>query len=241
MEILKYGVSWAIAIAFGLLSMYYFLHNKRRKQIQADVSFERLMSSVPDGLSVSYNGTTVRDPYVLSLAVSNIGKKDVSSKDFDQEEPILFETGSTIVALLGDQDSRIRIAEESASLVEIAAGKIGADSRFRIRVLTDGEPKVKLVANPMIDVDIVKGRYESSSIPPFGLMLVSLAIPGVLFAILLSGASKTGLRSALGEGLYSAIFLALFLMIVAGSWAFNQWIMRAYERRKGNRWVTSQS
>ncbi len=164
MEFLKYGTGWAIAIVFGLASLYYFRYGKRKKTLMLDVSAQRLVAhaALSHGLVVSFNNDELREPYLLEFAVKNTGDKDVASKDFDADKPVKIDLGSAVkvVTLIDESldETRPLQAKAGGRIIEILPSKIAASDEMTIQILLDGRPELSLAENPILDSKIVFGE-----------------------------------------------------------------------------------
>src|SRR3977135_4399653 len=69
-----------------------------------------LSSNAPGGLArdelrIIYRGTELTDPYIVSFYIENQSRSDISSKDFDEKNPLVFDIGASIVSLVGGDHS----------------------------------------------------------------------------------------------------------------------------------------
>ncbi|OLT84040.1 hypothetical protein PXJ67_11880 [Mycobacteroides chelonae] len=159
-------VSWLIALAALVLGAYYFWSNNRRKTLELDVNLTPLLASKVesrDELEVRFNGLVIRDPIVVDFHIANTGQKDIASKDFDADKPLRVAFNSTIVSQLEVSDAEnapmLTIGSDSRSLL-IVPHKIAAGHRYQTRVLVDGQVRLKVADDPLIDTNVVIGDYQ---------------------------------------------------------------------------------
>ncbi|MGY3553400.1 hypothetical protein [Williamsia sp. R60] len=166
MEFLKYGIGWLIGIAAAVASAYYFFYNKRLKSLQIESSLKSMIVAGVGHhgqLTVAYDGTKVRDPYFVEVAVVNSGHKDITSKDFDADKPLRISVRAKVVAPL--QSSELVDAQPAAMRLDVEAGevvvgpsKLAVGEVHQLRLLVDGYPKIAIVDNPLIDTKIEFGE-----------------------------------------------------------------------------------
>jgi hypothetical protein len=149
----------ATAIAF---SYYSFVFNKRRKGLDLDAVPSRLIAAGvepghDDKLAITYDGKTLTDPYTIDILLANVGQKDITSKDFDADKPLVINMGAEIRAPM-----RAPAAERGVPLdPDVIGGTIVIKPRlFSIReahvarILVNGTPTISLSEKVLIDTDI---------------------------------------------------------------------------------------
>lgn len=196
MEFVKYGVGWIIAIVFGAAGIYYFLYNRRRKKVELNASWSSITVTLMrdnDALKVLFDDVEVGDPFIYALAVTNIGHKDISSKDFDADKPWRVNVGAKVVARLEISDEQpdkaFEIDPDDDRFIQLKPVKIAVGETLRIRVLVDGEPDSDYGDNPLIDTDMVRGFLERARVlkarERFRKITISLSAVGLLSCLLI--------------------------------------------------------
>ncbi|CAM3629470.1 hypothetical protein TSOC111612_06385 [Tsukamurella ocularis] len=165
LEFLKFGMGPIIAIVAVLASLYYFIHNKKRKKISLEVRTQALMQPAArkhdDNLRMTFNDTLVTDPHIVEITIRNTGHKDVSSKDFDGDDPVTFTVSAPIVADLPNSDLPSKIVtDKEAGKILVHPRKIAVREEIQTRFLVDGVPKIELENSPLLDTDITDARNE---------------------------------------------------------------------------------
>jgi hypothetical protein len=167
MEFLKYGVGWFIGIVAVIAGAYYFFYNKRPNSLQIETSTKSMIVSGArrhGQLTVAYDGTKVRDPYLVEFAIVNSGHKDITSKDFDAEKPLRLAVGAKAVAPLessetsNDQPTALLRLDAEAGEVILGPAKLAVGEVHRLRLLVDGTPYISIIEDPLIDTKIELGE-----------------------------------------------------------------------------------
>lgn len=163
MEYLKYGVGWVIGILGAIASYYYFFSNNRRKTLGLQIGSSSLIAINLDAreeLEVRFKDRQIVDPYIVILNITNLGSKDITSKDFDADKPLVFHFDASIVARMQasiDNEANMSFGPDGHSVLLLPA-KIAAGTECGARFLVDGIPNFSLEASPLIDTDIVVGQ-----------------------------------------------------------------------------------
>ncbi|MFD6353674.1 hypothetical protein [Nocardia tengchongensis] len=178
-------------------TFYYFRYNKRRKRVTVDVKSAKLVAekieTIPNKISVQYDGMDVDNPYIVDIQLSNSGNSDVSSKDFDGDKPFEIELKSKIVAKLKIEAATVE-SDVDATRVLIPPTLLVKGESYHISLLVDGKPDPSHEQRRLIETDVLNGeeldkrlqkRYSlAMKAAVFGL-LVSIAI-GIMFAALMA-------------------------------------------------------
>ncbi|WP_100522580.1 hypothetical protein [Mycobacteroides abscessus] len=156
-------VSWLIALAGLFLGAYSFFYNNKRKALELDVKTTSLLTPTlhsRDGLEIRFDHQIVSDPHVVDLHMTNVGSKDIASKDFDDGQPVEIQLDCTVVSRLElpciDQAPMLVVGPESRSF-NVTPSKIAAGRHYQLRVLVEGRPQLTIMNNPLIDTDVVIG------------------------------------------------------------------------------------
>jgi hypothetical protein len=136
-------VSVVIAVVFGVAALAMTRrYGVRRGRLAIEWAVNPLVSSTTVDLDVSFQGTIVSDPHVLTVAIRNIGAIDISSRAFDAEQPLALGIdgleGSTvrIVAVGSDNAHAAMVGAQPTVLLPPQLIKRG--NRLTITVVTDG-------------------------------------------------------------------------------------------------------
>jgi hypothetical protein len=117
-------------------------------------------ASYGDLLTVTYSGKQITEPAVLSIWLTNVGKKDIPSSAFDGARPIVVDVRTRIVALLptGRKFGGESIPSDeigfNGSCLSIAPTLIRARWSVVAELLVDGSIGDVTVTSPLIDVDV---------------------------------------------------------------------------------------
>ncbi|TFI43573.1 hypothetical protein E4P29_11250 [Rhodococcus sp. 1R11] len=264
MEILKYGVGWFIGIVALIAGAYYFFYNKRRKSIEIESTTRSMILAGVRGhgqLTVAYDETRVRDPYIVELAVVNSGHKDITSNDFDANKPLRISVEAKAVALLQwsviekEQSVMPLRLDAEASHVVLGPSKLAVGEIHRLRLLVDGTPHISVVENPLIDTKIEFGKpkkrrkqFRQAIAAFFGFgLLVILQVSNFLFnslrdkmnVVTVDFAGSSRVASPWGAALWAWIntfaVVACFLLIVyAMAGALTMLITSSFRSDQGN-------
>ncbi|MFL0179632.1 hypothetical protein [Mycobacterium sp. SMC-15] len=169
MDYLKYVVP-LISLGGVLAAGYYFWYNKRRKRLAIETHTTPLVAAgvVTNGdLEVRIKGRRINNPFLLTIAATNVGHKDIATADFDAQKPVKFWLGSEVIASLrlnNDSDEEQLFQFDTApTFLLLTPGKIAAGERCAIRLVLDGKPNFRVVSNPLIDTDLVEAKEWSTA------------------------------------------------------------------------------
>lgn len=118
-------------------------------------------------LSVTYSGSELSNPYVVTLYVESRSRRDIRSADFDQGTPLVFDLGAKILAVVGGEESKPPAYTIVDNQVKIPPCLIRRGQLLRISLLTDGKPGLTY-DSPLVDVKVQLstesyGRYNFSA------------------------------------------------------------------------------
>ncbi|MFD2792757.1 hypothetical protein ACFS27_04255 [Promicromonospora vindobonensis] len=152
-------VSVVIAVVFGVAALAMTRrYGARRGRLAIEWAVNPLVSSTTVDLDVSFQGTIVSDPHVLTVAIRNIGAIDISSKAFDAEQPLALGIdgleGSTvrIVAVGSDNAHAAMVGAQPTVLLPPQLIKRG--NRLTITVVTDGRVSSLTYSDVLENVDV---------------------------------------------------------------------------------------
>ncbi len=109
-------------------------------------------------LKVTFNERVVQNPYVATLQVTNRGRRDIRSEDFDQR-PLTFRFDADVVDLLQSSDPENKLFRlDEVSQILVCPSLISRGERISLDVLTDGIPTVSFHGR-LADVNVRVMRY----------------------------------------------------------------------------------
>ncbi|WP_329262617.1 hypothetical protein OG223_45790 [Streptomyces sp. NBC_01478] len=158
------GVAVAVIVGCGAIwAAFRAAHPRRRLNYSVDHA-PLVDRHIGAGLEIRRNGTLLSDPYVVTVVLTNPGRRDIASSAFDRGEPFRVCLGVPCVELLGSESqpsaaqappARIRGAE-----LRIGPGRIGCGTKVVYRVLVDTAPSYDC-RHSLLDV-----RVQTVSVPP---------------------------------------------------------------------------
>jgi hypothetical protein len=158
------GTFWTAVTAIGSLLLVLvtilFLKQPKRLLLYTISEATSVVTSRATGdrvgtkLQVIYGSDTLDDPYITSLHIQIRGRRDIRAADFEQDEPLKFDFGARIVALL-PMSEPLPLAEKglraAGTKILIGPTLIRKRATVRIDTLTDGKPDVRC-HSPLADV-----------------------------------------------------------------------------------------
>jgi hypothetical protein len=133
-------------------------------------------------LKVTVGTTLMKDPYVVILRMGNRSRRDIRSRDFDQDKPIVFDLGAEILAVGGPRSGTDPPETLTFEDTKISYGPalIHGGQNLRLTILTDGAPNLKC-EHHLVNV-IVREVASAGRRPPaqmlvyFGVFIGALAL-----------------------------------------------------------------
>lgn len=108
---------------------------------------------------------TFNDPFLIELIIESRGRKDIASRDFDRDRPLVFRLGTDIAAVAEPPSSRyVEHLSIDGDVIQLSPCVIRRGPVARLVFLTDGRPEVTCIS-PLIDVDI-RARPTHRSLSP---------------------------------------------------------------------------
>ncbi|MFE5089473.1 hypothetical protein ACFRCI_03545 [Streptomyces sp. NPDC056638] len=168
----QFAITTIVALAVGALGAYATLrssHPKRRLTYRTlantslfpDTQFTGGGASV---LRVTHGTTPVNRPRLVEVDIRNTGRRDITSAMFHNGDPIQFDLGVGIVAILGVAATPTTsmvppvVLGPSTQTILIDPCLIARKQAVVISALVDGdEAPVACSGNPLVDVDVVAG------------------------------------------------------------------------------------
>ncbi|MGI5460011.1 hypothetical protein ACQEWB_44000 [Streptomyces sp. CA-249302] len=138
------GVPAAVLVGCGAIwAAFRASHPKRR--LTYAVAHSRLVRRRSDGgLEIRCNGTLLADPHLVTVVLTNPGRRDIASSAFDRGEPFRVSLGVPYAEILGSESlpsadlappARIHGAE-----LRIGPGRIGSGTTITYQLLVDKAP-----------------------------------------------------------------------------------------------------
>ncbi|MFD8104007.1 hypothetical protein ACFV24_31160 [Nocardia fluminea] len=158
MELLK--IISPVAVLALLWGCYAFWHSKRRKRLVISLKNSKLIAegiSNSDKISVKYDLSEILDPHIVTIDMVNGGHKDIESKDFDGDKPLVINLNCKIVAVLQSESATIEHTFDGKHL-KIAPTLLARGKAYSVQVLTEGEPKLSIDQDRLIDTDVWNGE-----------------------------------------------------------------------------------
>ena len=155
----------AIVVALATVGVMFYLDRKRnpRREFTYEVTTSPLVSTEVRGLdqlTVSYAGTPLTHPYLVTVRISSTGRADISSSSFDGQKPILFNLNVRVLGEIEQVSStdsvgaRLQIGEGKTQ-VELAPSLLPKGFIAWASYLCDGkptlQPRVELADIPVRD------------------------------------------------------------------------------------------
>ena len=107
---------------------------------------------------------SLKDPYIVHVRLSNIGRKDIQSSDFDQAIPLRLDLGVKIVALLKATSSLEDMPPPKVSVTDrelnIGPSLIPRHATIDFALLVDGPCTALTSKSPLASVDLKQELIE---------------------------------------------------------------------------------
>jgi hypothetical protein len=161
------GVVVALLVGVATVLVSWTVGTSKRKMIYSVPTLtsllphdDRFAENAFSDLEITHNGVKLSDPYIISLRIENIGRRDIRSSDFDQDRPLVFYMNASIVTMLGAaisaemQPESFRLSRGNrGDVVEVGPALFKKNGFIAVDLLTDGRPVV-VCESPLIDVSV---------------------------------------------------------------------------------------
>jgi hypothetical protein len=182
---------------------------------------ESLGTAEPDSVTVAYKEMPIADPYVFTLTVRSLGRKDIRSSDFDGDRPLVFDIGAEVKAVL---DSKVRggVLTGLTRSVQLSPGLFRPGNVFSFTALTEG-PATVACHSPIVDVEV---KWHEEPYHPLQIRISSTRGGGVILVLLwlswavaaylsLVPVRRSGLAMGIVLGLYTLLYpVGIIVMVV---------------------------
>lgn len=167
-----------IALFVAFWGIYIFrappIFSRKRLTYKCELSTPLIHESAKSSSSLTvkygkgFGKRSLKDPYITQIRLSNIGRKDVRSSDFDRSTPLQLDLGVKIVAVLKVTCSLDDMPDPKLSVTErrlnIGPSLISHHATLDFVLLVDGPCTALKPKNPLIGVDlkqeiIEEGKY----------------------------------------------------------------------------------
>ncbi|MGW7203447.1 hypothetical protein [Streptomyces sp. NPDC054837] len=138
------GVAATVVLGWcGIWAVFRTAYPRRR--LTCTVSHDPLVRGPVDGsLEISHNGTPLTDPHVVTVVLTNSGRRDIASSAFDRSEPFRVRLGVPYAELLSTEsqpgDAQAPPARVRGAELRIGPGRLGSGTTIVYRLLVDTVP-----------------------------------------------------------------------------------------------------
>jgi len=167
------GVVVALLVGVATVLVTWSVGTSKRKMIYSVPTLtsllpynDRFAKNAFSDLEIMHNGAKLSNPYIISLRIENVGRKDIRSSDFDQGRPLLFHINASIVTMLGAAISTemrpesFRLGRTNrGDVVEVGPALFKKNGFIAVDLLTDGKPML-VCESPLIDVTIKEQNQD---------------------------------------------------------------------------------
>lgn len=118
------------------------------------------------GLEVMVRGKAVSNPWVATLQITNRGRRDIKTADFDQAKPLIitFDSAEVVGMLNGNKLAGLPIRVDDHHII-LEPTLIHGGQQIRMDLLTDGSPEPSCDSDHLIDVRVRRGeQYRRSDV-----------------------------------------------------------------------------
>lgn len=153
-------IAWLVAggsLVLGALITWYFswkYGNRRRKLLFTWDSVQLMPHNGPasGALEVFYEGTPVKDPYLLSITLKNLGPSDIGLAHYNGHLRLNIPGG--LVALMDTEMGAAGAVLVDPEYLEFEPVMLARNSTINVDVLVDG-PRTPELVSKILDTDVV--------------------------------------------------------------------------------------
>ncbi|MEU5651285.1 hypothetical protein ABZ767_18445 [Streptomyces pseudogriseolus] len=163
----QFAITTLVAVAVGFLGAFATLRasNPKRRLAYwtlANTSLFVASHSQTGALTVAHHGTTVQRPRVVELELRNTGRRDITAAQFHAGQPIVYDLGADVVAVLevasqptGTVAPSVGISAGARHRIEVPPCLLARKQKVNISLLVDGpERPVRCLGAPLVDVQV---------------------------------------------------------------------------------------
>ncbi|MEV6183047.1 hypothetical protein [Streptomyces sp. NPDC052015] len=136
----------AAAVLVGCAAIWAAFRSQHpRRRLTCAVSHAPLVRQRIDGsLEIRHNGTPLTDPHLVTVVLTNPGRRDIASSAFDRGEPFRVRLDVPYAELLGAESCPSAAQAPPARVrdgqLSIGPGRIGSGTRITYHLLVDTAP-----------------------------------------------------------------------------------------------------
>ncbi|MGW7408004.1 hypothetical protein ACWGI9_30580 [Streptomyces sp. NPDC054833] len=197
------SVGAVVAIATAALGAWATLRSASPKRrltycLRKYTSLLNTIDEIPSTLSVTHGTTEIANPHIAEVQLCNQGRRDITSTDFHNGEPIRFNFGAPVVAVLGIERGMATYPEpevtHSDGLLSVGPSLLPRGQAISISVLLDGEGTEFEIQTALVDVRVTRQHEEEERVFSLDAYLFAWLCAG-FFLILTAGLFFGYLRS----------------------------------------------
>lgn len=158
------GVAVAVVVGCGAIWAALRAAHPRRR-LNYSVSHTPLVHRRVDGcLEIRRNGTLLADPHLVTVVLTNPGRRDIASSAFDRGEPFRVDLAVPYAEILGTESqpsaAQAPTARITGAELSIGPGRIGCGTTITYHLLVDTAPSYHC-RHSLLDV-----RVHTAPAPP---------------------------------------------------------------------------
>ncbi len=180
-------ISLIIALFVASWGVFIFwappIFSRKRLSYKCELSAPLIHESAKSDSSLTvkygkgFGKRSLKDPYIVQVRLSNIGRKDVRSSDFDRATPLQLDLGVKIMALLKVTCSQDDMPDPKLSVTErrlnVGPSLIPHHATIDFILLVDGPCTALKPKNPLIGVSL---KQEIAEEGKYGLNLKQVLV-----------------------------------------------------------------
>jgi len=151
------GAAGTVVVGLGAIWAAFRVAHPRRR-LTYRVSHRPLVRRRLDGsLEIRRNGTLLSDPHLVTVVLSNPGRRDIASSAFDRGEPFRVSLGVPYVEILSAESTPSAALAPPARMhggeLRIGPGRIGSGTTITYHLLVDTAPSYACL-HSLLDVRV---------------------------------------------------------------------------------------
>ncbi|WPO73865.1 hypothetical protein [Streptomyces sp. KN37] len=161
-------VGGVVAMAVGTLGAWATLRsaNPKRRMTYCQLRDTSLLSVLhsDSDIEVRHSNVRLEHPRIVDVEIANTGRRDIPASMFHAGEPISFDLGAPIIAVLSSVsfpfDNRVPAAEIEGQEIRIGPGLLAKRQRVTFSLLVDGRAHPMTCQHSLVDVDVRRRSPE---------------------------------------------------------------------------------